>query len=209
MDLDDFRSVLKTAGIDVWTFIDTAIAVASTDCAGELRRRRDGIVQRLYSATSAPPQCRNCEGSGGGLIPNGKQISKRSSPSPSPQRRGTVSPATPQSLGNDEENEEEVDPYGGLFDDEQKKILEIKEQLEDPEQTEDYLVELLQNLADMDITFQALKDSDIGRHVNRLRKHPSNEVRRLVKLLVRKWKEIVDEWVKLNPQKGNNSLMGG
>lgn len=79
-------------------------------------------------------------------------------------------------------------------------------------QSEDSLVDLLQNLADMDITFIALKvvtqtaffiflrvsrltlsfflyvfsqETDIGRHVNRLRKHPSNEVRRLVKQLVR------------------------
>ncbi|XP_061342858.1 probable mediator of RNA polymerase II transcription subunit 26c [Gastrolobium bilobum] len=214
MDLDDFRSILETAGVDVWMFIDTAIAVASADYDGELKHRRDGIVERLYAATSAPPQCRNCEGNHR-LNTNGHQVKKQSSPSPSPERqqqhqhqhRGASSPATPQSLGNDNDNHDELDPYGGLFDDEQKKILEIKEQLEDPDQSEDSLVELLQNLADMDITFQALKETDIGRHVNRLRKHPSNDVRRLVKLLVRKWKEIVDEWVKLNPQRGRSTLM--
>lgn len=209
MDLDDFRSILETAGVDVWMFIDTAITVASMDYAGDLKRRRDGIVERLYAATVAPPLCRNCEG-GSNIKPNSQQITKQSSPSPSPERqqqRRASSPATPQSLGNDDDDEE-LDPYGGLFDDEQKKILEIKEQLEDPQQSEDSLVDLLQNLADMDITFQALKETDIGRHVNRLRKHPSNDVRRLVKLLVRKWKEIVDEWVKLNPQGGtNNTLM--
>ncbi|XP_024025610.1 probable mediator of RNA polymerase II transcription subunit 26c [Morus notabilis] len=81
--------------------------------------------------------------------------------------------------------EQGLDPYGGLFDDEQKKILEIKEQLEDSDQSEDTLVELLQSLVDMDITFQALKETDIGRHVNRLRKHSSSEVKRLVKQVVR------------------------
>nr|GMC47466.1 probable mediator of RNA polymerase II transcription subunit 26C [Ipomoea batatas]GMC89261.1 probable mediator of RNA polymerase II transcription subunit 26C [Ipomoea batatas]GMD76346.1 probable mediator of RNA polymerase II transcription subunit 26C [Ipomoea batatas]GMD78677.1 probable mediator of RNA polymerase II transcription subunit 26C [Ipomoea batatas] len=35
--------------------------------------------------------------------------------------------------GEDKE-EEEVDPYGGLLDDEQRKIVTIKEQIEDPEQ---------------------------------------------------------------------------
>ncbi|TKY73875.1 mediator of RNA polymerase II transcription subunit 26c [Spatholobus suberectus] len=212
MDLDDFRSVLDTAGVDVWMFIDAAIAVASLDSAGELKRRRDGIVERLYAATAAPPRCRNCDD---GHRLNGHQVKKQNSPSPSPERQphqgrggGAASPATPQSVENDDDGGgEELDPYGGLFDDEQKKILEIKEQLEDPDQSEDSLVELLQSLADMDITFQALKETDIGRHVNRLRKHPSNDVRRLVKLLVRKWKEIVDEWVKLNPQGGSNSLM--
>ncbi|XP_024025662.1 probable mediator of RNA polymerase II transcription subunit 26c [Morus notabilis] len=66
-----------------------------------------------------------------------------------------------------------------------KKILEIKEQLEDSNQSEDTLVKLLQSLTDMDITFQALKETDIGRHVNRLRKHSSSEVKRLVKQVVR------------------------
>ncbi|KAF2293162.1 hypothetical protein GH714_038465 [Hevea brasiliensis] len=99
-----------------------------------------------------------------------------------------------------EEDDGELDSYAGLFDDEQKKILEIKQHLEDPDQSEDSLVDLLQCLADMEIIFKALKETDIGRHVNHLRKHPSDDVRRLVKQLVRKWKEIVDEWVRLNPQ---------
>ncbi|KAJ6754720.1 MEDIATOR OF RNA polymerase II TRANSCRIPTION SUBUNIT 26C-RELATED [Salix purpurea] len=81
-----------------------------------------------------------------------------------------------------------------------RRFLEIKQQLEDLDQPEDSLVDLLQSLADMDITFQALQETDIGRHVNRLRKHPSNDVKRLVKQLVRKWKEIVDDWVRLNAQ---------
>ncbi|QHN96717.1 putative mediator of RNA polymerase II transcription subunit 26c [Arachis hypogaea] len=51
-----------------------------------------------------------------------------------------------------------------------------------------------------------LKETDIGRHVNRLQKHSSNDVRRLVKLL--KWKEIVDEWVRLNQPGGTAFLMG-
>ncbi|KAL7213213.1 hypothetical protein ACSBR2_015838 [Camellia fascicularis] len=85
------------------------------------------------------------------------------------------------------------DPYGGLFDDEETRILNIKEQLEDPDQSEDSLVKLLQSVADMDITFKALKETDIGRHVNRLWKNPSNDVQRLVKQLIRKWKDLVDE----------------
>ncbi|XP_057738007.1 probable mediator of RNA polymerase II transcription subunit 26c [Arachis stenosperma] len=231
MDLDDFRSILDTAGVDVWLFIDTAITVASLDCGDELRRRRDGIIERIFAATTPPLPCRNCDGDRN-LRSNGHQIKKRLSPSPSPQRQhshhqqrrggrgaaAAVSPSTPQSLGDDDDNghadadaaeddREDLDPYGGLFDDEQKKILEIKEQLEEPDQSEESLVELLQNLADMDITFQALKETDIGRHVNRLRKHSSNDVRRLVKLLVRKWKEIVDEWVRLNQPGGTASLM--
>ncbi|KAK1300793.1 putative mediator of RNA polymerase II transcription subunit 26c [Acorus calamus] len=94
-------------------------------------------------------------------------------------------------------------------DQEQIRILYIKERIEDPDQSEEYLCDHLQSLADMDITFKALKETDIGRHVNRLRKHPSSEVRRLVKQLVRKWKEKVDEWVKLNPTASNAIIVDG
>ncbi|EPS71234.1 hypothetical protein M569_03526, partial [Genlisea aurea] len=126
------------------------------------------------------------------------------------------SPLTPESNtqnfsdGGGDEAEEDMDPYGGLFDDEQTRILSIKEQLEDPHQSEDAVIELLQNLSDMDITFQALKETDIGRHVNRLRKHESGEVCRMVKLLVRKWKETVDEWVKVHqpPQMISTNIIG-
>lgn len=108
MDLDDLRSILESAGVDVWVLMDAAIAVASVDHGNELKRRRDGIVERLYTA-AALPRCRNCDEVNNGEIEKKQQQS---------------SPLT----------EEEKDPYGGLFDDEQKKILEIKEQLEDPHQ---------------------------------------------------------------------------
>ncbi|KAG6595110.1 putative mediator of RNA polymerase II transcription subunit 26c, partial [Cucurbita argyrosperma subsp. sororia] len=192
LDLDDFRTILDTAGVDVWTFIDTAMEVASMDYGNQLKNRRDGIVERLYTLTSHPSRCRNCDTD---RHPDGRSNGCEIKQSSAEAKDG--SPSTPQFVGV-EGDDDRVDPYGGSFDDEQKKVLEIKEQLEIPHQPEDALVDLLQNLADMDITFQALKETDIGRHVNRLRKHSSNDVRRLVKHLVRKWKDIVDEWVRLN-----------
>ncbi|KAL5073297.1 hypothetical protein RYX36_012281, partial [Vicia faba] len=51
-------------------------------------------------------------------------------------------------------------------------------------------------------------ETDIWRNVNKLRKHPFSDVRQFVKLLVnRKWKEIIDEWVKLNSQGRKNIVM--
>ncbi|KAL3564760.1 hypothetical protein D5086_032806 [Populus alba] len=206
MDIDDFRSILESSGVDVWTFIDTAIVVASLDFGSELKRRRDDIVERLFASSSSCSRCRDRSLNDINMnnISNGDEIKglveKESSHE---EEKGTRvaadSPVTPRSVNGDDDDDE-LDPYGGLFDDEPKKILDIKQQLEDIDQPEDSLVDLLQSLADMDITFQALKETDIGRHVNRLRKHPSNDVRRLVKQLVRKWKEIVDDWVRLNPQ---------
>ncbi|TYH73219.1 hypothetical protein ES332_D05G313500v1 [Gossypium tomentosum] len=191
MDLDDFRSVLETAGVDVWTFIDTAILAASLDYGEELKQRRDGIVERLY-ATSMVNGCKTCDF---GERSNGYSVNKEGNLHESKGGEGRKgSPFKPQSDNEDDD----LDPCGGVFDVEQKRVLEIKDLLEVPDQSEDSLVDLLQSLADMDITFQALKETDIGRHVNKFRKHSSNDVRRLVKQLVRKWKDIVDKWVMVN-----------
>ncbi|KAK1432426.1 hypothetical protein QVD17_09322 [Tagetes erecta] len=188
MDLDEFRSILSNSTADVWEIIDAAITVAATDFAGEFKNRRDAIVERLYAR-----RCSNCDVNGVVVRSDINKVNED-------VRRGDDLMFTPQSVGEEveDDDDDEVDPYGGLFDDEQAKILRIKEQLEDPHQSDDAIAELLQTLADMDLTFTVLKETDIGRHVNRLRKHPSNEVRRLVKHLVRKWKELVDEWVGSN-----------
>ena len=126
MDLDDFRTVIDNAGVDVWTFIDTAILVASLDYGHELKQRRDNIVERLY-ATSMANKCRNCDyGGGGGTVvedrANGR-VHEEETEEEEEVREKTVN-------GDDEEDDE--DPFAGLFDDEQKSILEIKEKLEEP-----------------------------------------------------------------------------
>ncbi|XP_064936856.1 probable mediator of RNA polymerase II transcription subunit 26c isoform X1 [Musa acuminata AAA Group] len=93
-----------------------------------------------------------------------------------------------------EEDEEDVE-----VNVEKRNVLAIKKSLEDADQrSEDSLVGLLQDLLDTDITFKALKETDIGRHVNVLRKHSSDQVRGLAKQVVRKWKDLVDGWVKSN-----------
>ncbi|PSS30293.1 Mediator of RNA polymerase II transcription subunit 26c like [Actinidia chinensis var. chinensis] len=200
MDLDDFRMILSNSRAQVWDFIDAAITVASLDYGDELKDRRDRIVERLYASSTS--RCRNCESDR-----NKTSMEKENRH----ERQKEGSPSTPQSIrGDDDDEDEEVrDPYGGLFDDEETKVLRIKERLEDPNQNEDSLVELLQTLADMDITFKALKETDIGRHVNHLRKHSSNDVRRLVKQLVRKWKDLVDEWVNTNGGHASSLIADG
>ncbi|XP_073289171.1 probable mediator of RNA polymerase II transcription subunit 26c [Primulina huaijiensis] len=219
MDSEEFRAILSRSRVGIWALIETAIRVANSDYAEELRRRRDKIVEALYT----PPSqlCRSCNSNvveehqyfNDNLDTN--TISNKSNDDNSTRILNedfSKSLLTPESNNPNfsRGDEQDLDPYGGLFDDEQTKILTIKEQLEDPHQSEDAVVDLLQILADMDITFQALKETDIGRHVNRLRKHPSGEVRRLVKMVVRKWKETVDEWVKVNqPQTSSNLLADG
>jgi len=172
------RALAAFGGGDVWDLVDTALATAEP---ADLRARRDGIVERLYAGT----RCRNCD------VPEyPPQPPRQPAEALSPTWQENEEEADVDVLGQDEETDE----GSGL----EGKILAIRDFLEDPDQSEEELVSLLQNLADMDMTYKALQETDIGRHVNGLRKHPSGNVRQLVKLLVRKWKEIVDGWVRLH-----------
>ncbi|KAK3118478.1 hypothetical protein QOZ80_9BG0699920 [Eleusine coracana subsp. coracana] len=204
MDGEDqrLRRALAAFGGDVWALADAALAAAARDRPEELRARRDGIVERLYAAAG----CSNCDGrppraalAAAGLEEDEEAVAAALSPEPEAEV--------------DADREEEADELGGGDDVDdaglESKILAIRDFLEDPEQPEDELVSLLQNLADMDVTYKALQETDIGRQVNGLRKHPSGEVRRLVKQLIRKWKEIVDDWVRLHNTGGDggNSLI--
>ncbi|KAF8657861.1 hypothetical protein HU200_059671 [Digitaria exilis] len=117
-----------------------------------------------------------------------------SPPSPAQPRKAneTVASVAAPAAASPASPDEEID-VDGLGEDEadagvESKILAIRDFLEDPDQ-----------------------ETDIGRHVNALRKHPSGEVRQLVKLLVRKWKEIVDDWVRLHNSAGDggSSIING
>ncbi|CAM8884005.1 unnamed protein product [Rhodiola kirilowii] len=200
MDCDDFRSMLESSGIHVWEFIDTAITVASMDYGDELKRRRDSIVEKLYNGLAS--RCRNCDAVDRGAGAGGDDSSKFVENEVFGGSRSPLGSLERDEYEDDDQNGGQDLQHGSGVDDEQVRILDIKDQLEDVDQSEEAVVDLLQSLADMDITFKALKETDIGRHVNRLRKHPSNEVRRLVKHLVRKWKDLVDEWVRVNSKAG-------
>ncbi|XP_062197535.1 probable mediator of RNA polymerase II transcription subunit 26c [Phragmites australis] len=193
MDRDErLRRALAAFGGDVWGMVDAALAAAARDCPDELRARRDGIVERLYAAAG----CSNCDGR-----------PPRAALAAAGLEEEEEAPVSPEAEGDAETDVvDEAEELGGGGDGEpglETKILAIRDFLEDPYQPEDELVSLLQNLADMDVTYKVLQETDIGRHVNGLRKHPSGEVRRLVKQLIRKWKEIVDDWVRLHNSGGD------
>ena len=137
MDIDDFRTVLESSGVDVWTFIETAISVASMDYGSELKRRRDGIVERLYAATASfQSRCQNCDEDDGD---NGNAVNlnrrQQNSNSIGNEAKTTTAVATTAAAAvTDDDGSEDLDPYCGLFEDQQKRILEIKEHLEYPQQ---------------------------------------------------------------------------
>ncbi|KAH7289050.1 hypothetical protein KP509_31G055300 [Ceratopteris richardii] len=80
----------------------------------------------------------------------------------------------------------------------------IKDVITDPaNQNENDLLRSLRVLEHLDINVGILKATDIGREVNKFRKHSSVHVRNLVKQLVRTWKGIVDEWARNTEDDGS------
>ena len=100
MDEEILGKVLNSLGVDLWSLIDSAISVAVRDHGNELKLRRDGIVEQLYSRVV-------------------DEKGKRASPSM------TSSQEREDDGGEDTEEE---------MEDEEIKILAIKEHLEDPDQ---------------------------------------------------------------------------
>ncbi|KAF8664801.1 hypothetical protein HU200_054525 [Digitaria exilis] len=207
MDGDErLRRALAAFGGDAWALVDAALAAAVRDRPGELRARRDGIVERLFAAAGCSSCCDARH-----QPPPPRAALAAAGLDEEDDGEEAAAPASPEVDAPEEAEEHGGGGEPGL----ESKIVAIRDFLEDPDQTvhvcgvfsqpDDELVSLLQNLADMDVTYKALQETDIGRQVNGLRKHPSAEVRRLVKQLIRKWKEIVDEWVRLH----NSGADGG
>lgn len=81
----------------------------------------------------------------------------------------------------------------------QQKVSMIKDKIMDSSnQSDDEILQSLKALDDLHIDVKILKATDVGRAVNKFRKHSSVSIRNLSKQLVRTWKGMVDEWVNSN-----------
>lgn len=162
MDSEEFRAILSRSGVGIWAMIAAAIGVASSDYGDELRRRRDGIVESLFAPAAQPCRnCGGGGSNDGGDVDRDRRLFNRGGKIDyssddvdhkdnnfDSNKKNSVdddtnldvdfgkTALTPESNHRNlsgGEDEDDVDPYGGLFDDEQTTILSIKEQLEDPQ----------------------------------------------------------------------------
>jgi hypothetical protein len=100
--------------------------------------------------------------------------------------------------GMDEEYDE-AEALTDQMEEEDRQIQEInqiKMKITDLVLDDEELLELLCKLQKMQISVEALKETEIGKEVNGLRKHSSKHISSLSKVLVREWKDLVDDWVK-------------
>ncbi|EEF45077.1 probable mediator of RNA polymerase II transcription subunit 26b [Ricinus communis] len=75
------------------------------------------------------------------------------------------------------------------------EVLRIKDiLLHSRDESESVLFESLRRLQLMALTVDTLKATEIGKAVNGLRKHGSQQIRHLARVLIDGWKVLVDEW---------------
>lgn len=106
----------------------------------------------------------------------------------------------------EEDEEQELDPEAvelealtNEIDEESQvvgEVLRIKDLfLHKEDHSDATLFESLRRLQLMQLSVSTLKATEIGRAVNGLRKHNSQQIRHLVRTLIEGWKILVDEWV--------------
>lgn len=216
--LEYWRSFFRTSNYNIFDIIDHAIMVAAFDCPKEFRMRRDRIAERLFScrltrcsgcdqvelAVPAGEEeedddddggCKSSESDRDGceFEAGGSKESKANS-SRDDQGEMNTNQISNISFGEAEALTDEIEEATQIFE----EVLRIKELLFNCEEESDsVLFESLRRLQLMALTVDTLKTTEIGKAVNRLRKHATKDIRHLARTLIDGWKDMVDEWVRV------------
>ncbi|KAL0743971.1 hypothetical protein Bca4012_085484 [Brassica carinata] len=176
--LDDWRDYFRRGESDIFEIINHAIILAAADFPDEFKSRREGIAQVLYSRNAS----RRCIGCGHEVTDNGRMAVE------------TVGGA-----GEGEEDETKLND-NEIFD----EVVRIKDVLlNKDDESNSVLLRSLRKLESMSLSVDLLKDTEIGKAVNGLRRHGSDKIRELAKALFAEWKELVDQWMN-----GTNEIAG-
>ncbi|OEL33570.1 hypothetical protein BAE44_0005411 [Dichanthelium oligosanthes] len=190
---DYWLGFFRCAGYNIFDAIDVAIAVAASDHPGALRERRDGIAERLFTAllvTGATP-------APGAAAVAGAAAGTHVAGAPTPAQLQPEGAASVPSLCSSDRAEAITDDGAPRCDDpvlaETERIKAIL--LNDQEKSEAELLELLRRLQELDLAFDTLDVTAIGKAVGNFRKHSSKQIRNLVRSLIEGWKHTVDVWI--------------
>ncbi|XP_020406359.1 probable mediator of RNA polymerase II transcription subunit 26b [Zea mays] len=229
--LEPWRELFRDR--DIYDVISKAILVAATDSPQEFRRRRDGIVEQIYTAPTVPvPQGRAAgERSGRAALEvsdKGSKVASCTVVAPADEgnnskKKGTAAAHHQHANGNGDSADTDAFGASGMdwlqslaeeMDAETQQIdevLRIKEiLLNHHELSSDTLFDSLRRLQLMQLTADKIKSTEIGGAIAAMRKHKSHKIRMLVHKIVKDWKAIVDDWVaatKATMDSGSNKHM--
>ncbi|CAN1337558.1 Probable mediator of RNA polymerase II transcription subunit 26b [Linum perenne] len=231
--MDSWRNYFRSANSSIFDVIDHAIMVAASDRPKEFRLRRDRIAERLFS--SRLTQCSGCNrvelavpppsDDAIGVEDGDEEIdvcgdfeegggSKESKVNSNVEVNLNDQLGSNYSYGEAEALTDEIEEQSQVFD----EVLRIKAViLNHRDETDSTLFDSLRRLQLMALSVDTLKATEIGKAVNGLRKHGSNEIRHLARTLIDLWKDLVDEWYNASkpiisrnestPDSGNPSVL--
>ncbi|KAI5062248.1 hypothetical protein GOP47_0022787 [Adiantum capillus-veneris] len=191
--MERWRVYLEKSGFDFWTICERALTLAYLDHPEDFPLRRDKLAQKLFAPEKLDPDV--CEEEaplitaikGGGPV-HGQTKINYSSDEEDPTLHSPSNGNYDEAEALTEEMEEET-----LL---KRDVFEIKDTLLDSYKSEREILDSLQRLVFMQLSFDVLKETEIGKTVNSLRKHSSEKIRALVKKLVSEWKDTADHWYK-------------
>ncbi|KAH7292207.1 hypothetical protein KP509_29G056100 [Ceratopteris richardii] len=191
--MEQWRVYLESSGVDFWTICERALALAYIDNPIDFPVRRDRLAQKLFAPEKLEQDVREDQAPLITGIREGQRISNRKKTNSS---SNGVDPAF-RLARND--NYDEAEALTEEMEEEtllKRDVFEIKDVLVDSYKSEREILISLQRLEYMQLSFDVLKETEIGKTVNSLRKHPCASIRSLVKKLVSEWKDTANHWYK-------------
>lgn len=184
--MERWRSFFSKAGEDVWTIIEQAILLAAHDHPREFKEKRCDIAETLFAR-------RLCQGDAAATRLSMSVITNCTNPTDvfkaMEDEHASAACTKVQAMHDAPDDGPDVHACIATL------VCNIKETLDDSMKSDGAVLLGLQKLESLQISVDVLKETEIGKHVNTLRKHSCKEIRLLAKGLVRHWKELVDDWV--------------
>ncbi|KAH7415290.1 hypothetical protein KP509_14G036300 [Ceratopteris richardii] len=189
--MEQWRVYFESSGVDFWTVCERALTLAYIDNPIDFPARRDKLAQKLFAPEKFDRDVSDEEAPLIIGIRGGQTACK---PQKVNGNRDDGNPTT-NSPSNDTYDEaealtEEMEEESLL----KRDVFEIKDMLLDSYKSEHEVFNSLKRLEYMQLSFDILKETEIGKTVNGLRKHSSGRIRALVKKLISEWKETADHW---------------
>ncbi|KAL0428451.1 UNVERIFIED_CONTAM: putative mediator of RNA polymerase II transcription subunitb [Sesamum latifolium] len=215
VSLDKWREYFRGANSDIFDIIEHAVMVAACDCPYDFKLKRDRIAEMLFTCKFT--KCFGCDRVEL-AVPNPDSVEKRDDDDDDKYRSGIEaggSKDTKESKVSDDDHHTEIvlmdvnqisnNSYGdveALTDEIEEEsqildeVLRIKAIIDNKqEESCEMLLDSLRRLQLMTLSVEILKDTEIGKSVNAMRKHGSKEIRTLVRTMIESWKTLVDAWV--------------
>ncbi|CAN6846884.1 unnamed protein product [Brassica oleracea] len=186
--LDHWRDYFRGADSDIFQINDHAIMVAAADSPIKFKTKRDKIAELLFSCRVA--RCNGCDH---------LELSIPGEDTAVDEVGGGSKESNNQIVRNNYSYEDEAEALSDAIEEfsiVSKEVVRIKEVLINKDhETHQVIIESLRKLKLMSLDVDILKSTEIGKAVNGLRKHGSDQIRQLAKTLIAEWKELVDQWV--------------